>query len=69
MKIKVNYFAPTPRFMRVIGDTLLAASMMMLPYSGDSDVRMWIVAGIAGKFLTNMFADPEVKVTEVSSLK
>lgn len=55
-----NYWEPTPKNMRKLGDALLAVSM-----SGVPAVLMdykWVgvvlfITGIAGKFITNLFKE------------
>lgn len=63
-KLKENYYAPTPKKWRKIGDSLLGISAMLmtfLPYAQAEELRMVIitaaVAGIAGKVLTNFFTE------------
>lgn len=59
------YYKPTPKKLRVLGDTLLAVSLFASPYQiVHEDHRLGIavlVVGIVGKFLTNYFADEKKK--------
>ena len=61
-KMKKNYYSPTPKKWRQIGDTLLAISLISVPV--DLAGYKWIaisffVMGILGKFLTNFFTEDE----------
>jgi hypothetical protein len=58
MKLK-NYFAPTPKRFRVIGDSIAAASLFIAGLNIDHPKLMLIigVAGAVGKFITNFFAE------------
>jgi len=60
MKLK-NYFSPTPKRFRVIGDSIAAASLFIAGLNLDSPKLMLIsgVCGAIGKFITNFFADDE----------
>jgi hypothetical protein len=64
-KVKSNYFKPTPKKWRKIGDTLLAVSLYAQTQeslSGHSTFMQVVsVLGIVGKFLTNFFVEEEVK--------
>ena len=70
------YFKPTPKKIRLIGDSLAAASLFvsgMTLMEGYKEIAIFIaVSGWVGKFLSNMFADadPQIKTknTEQSSL-
>ena len=70
------YFKPTPKKIRLIGDSLAAASLFvsgMTLMEGYKEIAIFIaVSGWVGKFLSNMFADadPETKIedTKQSSL-
>jgi hypothetical protein len=56
-----NYFKPTPKRFRVLGDSLAASSTFAASLSIAADQK-WvgiaiIVCGWAGKMLTNFFAE------------
>lgn len=62
MKIK-NYFKPTPKRLRVLGDTLLGISTFITGLSISENIK-WLaygslIIGVCGKFLTNFFTDIE----------
>lgn len=57
-----NYYKPTPKRLRKLGDSLLAVSMMAIPTALSGHV--WLgstvfALGVIGKFLTNFFAEDE----------
>lgn len=56
-----DYFKPTPKRFRVLGDSLASASVFVSSYAILNDMKMVAVAvlvsGWAGKFITNFFAD------------
>jgi len=57
-----NYYAPTPKKWRQLGDALLAVSLMGIPaeLAGYKWVGLTLFAlGIIGKFLTNFFKEEE----------
>jgi len=65
MKVS-NYYHPTPKFWRQVGDTILigtttlSAMMMGSPFSDTH--KTWIifslnVIGVIGKMITNLFKD------------
>jgi hypothetical protein len=59
-KMKKNYYAPTPKKWRKIGDALLGVSLMGIPaeLAGYKGVAITIfIFGVIGKFLTNLFAE------------
>ena len=60
MKLK-NYWSPTPKKMRKLGDALLAVSMYAQTQQMFTGQNEWLtvlsVAGLVGKFLTNFFAE------------
>jgi len=75
MSMLKNYWAPTPKKWKKIGDALLATSTMitvggMLQFENLKEIFTleqirWItiapmVLGVIGKFLTNFFKDPEI---------
>jgi len=51
------YFAPTPKRIRVFGDSLAAASIMVAGFNMDHPPIMigCAIAGGLGKFLSNFF--------------
>ena len=56
-----NYYKPTPKKWRQLGDTLLGVSTTITGYSLYVDLK-WVAAvalalGVVGKFLTNFFTD------------
>jgi hypothetical protein len=57
------YFKPTPKKIRLIGDSLAAASLFvsgMTLMEGYKEIAIFIaVSGWVGKFLSNMFADAD----------
>lgn len=63
-----QYFAPTPKRLRVLGDSLAAAgtfgaTIVILnghPIAGT----IIMVLGVIGKFLSNFFTEEEVKPTK-----
>lgn len=62
MQIK-NYFKPTPKRLRVLGDTLLGVSTFITGLSISENIK-WLaygslIIGVCGKFLTNFFTDAE----------
>jgi len=56
-----QYFRPTPRMFRRLGDSLLMASTFALGYSIISEHKVvaiiCLIIGIMGKFLTNFFSE------------
>ncbi len=56
-----NYYAPTPKKWRKIGDTLLAISLYAQTeqaFSGNTKLMTGVaIIGLVGKFLTNFFAE------------
>ena len=62
-KLKSNYWKPTPKFFRKLGDTLLACSTMVAGltiYAGFEWVAIVAIAcGVIGKFLTNFTAEDD----------
>ncbi len=56
-----NYYKPTPKKWRKLGDSLLAVSTFVSAYAITDDVK-WLSLtalgiGVVGKFLTNFFTD------------
>lgn len=58
MKLK-NYFSPTPKRFRVLGDSIAAASLFIAGLNLDHPKLMLLcgVLGAIGKFVTNFFAE------------
>jgi hypothetical protein len=58
MKLK-NYFEPTPKRFRVLGDSIAAMSLFIAGLNIDNPKLMLIsgICGAAGKFITNFFAE------------
>lgn len=56
-----HYFSPTPKRIRIVGDSIAAASLFVsgLAISGGHDkvALMVSIAGWAGKFISNFFSD------------
>lgn len=61
MKLK-NYWSPTPKKLKKLGDTFLALAIYGEVHSTTIDPmtgHILVYVGIAGKFLTNFFSDDE----------
>jgi len=54
-----NYFQPTPKRFRVLGDSLAAASLFVAGLNLNHPKVMLIagICGAVGKFVTNFFGD------------
>lgn len=56
-----NYWAPTPKKWRKIGDAILAAATFVSSYAVAEENKTLalcaIIAGAVGKFITNIFTD------------
>ena len=57
-----NYYKPTPKVWRKIGDSLLAMSVFMIGSAVYLELGSWVVItslllGVGGTFLTNFFAE------------
>lgn len=56
-----NYFKPTPKRIRIIGDGLLTISTTLSAYSTLMENKYIsisvIIMGLLGKFITNLFAE------------
>lgn len=55
-----NYYSPTPKKWRKLGDALLGVSLLGIPaeLAGHSSIAIGIfLCGVMGKFLTNFFSD------------
>lgn len=62
MQIK-NYFKPTPKRLRILGDTFLGISTFITGLGISENIK-WLaygalIVGVCGKFLTNFFTDDE----------
>jgi hypothetical protein len=60
-KMKQNYWHPTPKKWRKLGDALLASSTAITGFALYENVK-WValtalITGVVGKFLTNFFAE------------
>ena len=58
--MKLGYWKPTPKYMRIIGDSLLIIALGIQANSFMSVREIWAdiatISLIAGKILTNIFA-------------
>ena len=59
-----NYYKPTPKKWRKLGDALLAVSTMITTYAIADEWSKWaslsaLLLGVVGKFLTNFFGTDE----------
>ena len=65
------YFHPTPKKLRLFGDSLAAASVFvstMTILEGQKEIAIAVfISGWVGKFLSNMFADDNKKADNNSS--
>ena len=54
-----NYFEPTPKRFRVLGDSMAAASLFLAGLNIEHPKTMLIIgiSGAVGKFVTNFFAE------------
>lgn len=54
-----NYFSPTPKRLRVLGDSIAAASLFIAGLNLEHPKIMLVsgVLGGLGKFITNFFTD------------
>jgi len=62
-KMKKNYYQPTPKKWRKLGDALLGVALMGIPadLAGYKWVGVTLFAlGVIGKFLTNFFSEDEM---------
>lgn len=62
MSVLKNYYKPTPKKWRKIGDALLAVSLVAVPaeLAGHAWLSISIfLLGVVGKFLTNFFSEDE----------
>ncbi len=58
-----NYWSPTPKFYRMMGDALLSVGTLCTSYgiiNDDKLIAMFcLICGVAGKFLTNFFSSED----------
>ena len=63
-----DYFKPTPKRFRILGDSLASASVFISTYAILNDMKPIALAvmlsGWAGKFLTNFFSEEVVSEKE-----
>ena len=62
-KMKQNYWHPTPKKWRKLGDALLGVALIGIP--ADLAGYKWVgltmfIIGIVGKFLTNFFTEDPI---------
>jgi hypothetical protein len=61
-----NYFSPTPKRLRILGDAMASASVFISSYAILNEHQKFgvfvLVSGWVGKFITNFFT--EEKTTE-----
>ena len=59
--MKTNYWAPTPKWARKLGDALLATSTTITTYAICNDMKgialTALIMGAVGKFLSNLFTE------------
>lgn len=60
-KMKKDYYSPTPKKWRKLGDALLGVSTTITGFAIYEEAK-WVaiaalIAGVVGKFLTNFFAE------------
>ena len=65
-KMKQNYWHPTPKKWRKLGDALLAVSTAITGFAMYENAK-WValtalITGVVGKFLTNFFTEEDVQV-------
>lgn len=64
LKLK-DYFKPTPKRFRILGDSLASASVFVSGYAIINDMKIVAIcvlaSGWVGKFLTNFFVEETVK--------
>lgn len=60
-----DYFSPTPKRLRILGDSLASASVFAGTFAIMNDMKMVavyvIISGWTGKFLTNFFTEMDSK--------
>jgi len=61
MRMKRNYYNPTPKRWRKLGDALLGVSTTITGFAIYEEAK-WVaivalIAGVVGKFLTNFFGE------------
>jgi hypothetical protein len=56
-----NYWTPTPKLYRALGDSLLSIGSLIATYNivmDDKFIAIFcLIGGVLGKFLTNFFSD------------
>ena len=62
-KMKQNYYTPTPKKWRKLGDALLGVSTTITGFAIYEEAK-WVaitalLLGVVGKFLTNFFGEDE----------
>jgi hypothetical protein len=60
-KMKKDYYSPTPKKWRKLGDALLGVSTVITGFAMYENVK-WVailalITGVVGKFLTNFFTE------------
>lgn len=59
--MRKNYYKPTPKKLRVLGDSLLAVSTFITTFALYSEYTtvaiVSLCVGVVGKFLTNFFKE------------
>lgn len=64
IKMKKNYYSPTPKKWRKLGDALLGVSTTITGFAIYEEAKWVAIAallcGVVGKFLTNFFAEDEI---------
>jgi hypothetical protein len=67
-----NYFKPTPKRFRILGDSLASASVFISTYAVLEEYKLLavfsLVTGWVGKFMTNFFTNEEPEKEEQISL-
>jgi len=61
LKMKKNYYSPTPAKWRKLGDALLGVSTTITGFAIYEEAK-WVaiaalLSGVVGKFLTNLFSE------------
>lgn len=64
IRMKKNYYSPTPKKWRKLGDALLGVSTTITGFAIYEEIK-WLamtalITGVIGKFLTNLFSEDEV---------
>lgn len=65
-----KYFEPTPKRLRVTGDTLLAISSFVTGLAISENIKLLayssLIIGVIGKFLTNFFTDEKPDINNIN---